>query len=228
MVSANIVNSPLMGWIHYHVGAMHPYLPEFHNAEFRPPHPEDDSREHGLAHHRSWRYTDYPTWSGPDDWFFDHSHDAPYPGHRWLRLAHESDMQRTPVVDIEYKTWGTGLKSWAIAAQEHYSFLENLQNDPSLSMYKFGLNWMTDYRRLSINFMTVLADDVLDNLPVEGVDEEWLTVDLPKKLGRHVVVNSEGLAAHFSFGTQNHGLEWTDLLERYHGYALENACARRV
>ena len=226
MVSANIVNSPLMGWVHYHVGALRPYLPEFHNAQFKPPHPEYDLFDIGLSHHKPWRYTDYPYWEGPDEWFFDHTHDPPYPGHRWLRLPNEADMQRTPVVDIEYKTWGTGLRSWAIAAQEHYSFLENLETDPSLPMYKFGLNWMTDYRRLSINFMAVLADDVLDNLPVKGVDEEWLTVNMPRKLGRHVVVNSEALATHFSFGDQNRGIQWTDLLQRYHGYALENACAR--
>lgn len=28
-VSANVINSPLMGWVQYHMGAMHPYLPEF-------------------------------------------------------------------------------------------------------------------------------------------------------------------------------------------------------
>lgn len=217
-----------MGWVHYHIGALHPYLPEFHNAQFEPPNPTFDPFEGGLSHRKPWRFTDYPTWSGPDDWFFDHTHDPPYQGHRWLRLAEDSDMTRTPIVDIEYKTWGTGLKSWAIAAQEHYSFLENLQRDPELSIYKFDKNWITDYRRLSINFMALWADDVLAHLPVEGIDEEWLTVVLPRKIHKHVVIDSEALAVHFSFGTQNRGIEWTDLLERYHGYAIENACARRV
>ena len=207
--------------------AMHPYLPEFHNAEFEPPNPEHhDAFDVALDRHKSWRYTDYPLWGGPEDWFFDHTSDPPYVGHRWLRLPSENEIHRTPIVDIEYKTWGTGLKSWAIAAQEHYSFLENLQRDPNLSMYKFGRPWITDYRRLSINFMALLADDVLDNLPVKGIDEEWLTVDLPKSLSRHVVVESEALAVHFSFGNQAKGVESTDLLERYHGYAVENACAR--
>jgi hypothetical protein len=117
------------------------------------------------------------------------------------------------------------LKSWAIAAQEHYSFLENLANN-RLDLYKFGKAWITDYRRLSINFMTVWADDVLDNLPMDTVDEEWLTKALPERLGKSIAVDSDALAAHFTFGTQK-GVEKTDLLARYHDYALENACARR-
>ena len=83
------------------------------------------------------RYTDYPYWSGPADWFFEMDQDPPYDGHRWLRLKNDSDIHRTPINDIEYKTWGTALKSWAIAAQEHYSFLENLL-DNKLDLYKFG------------------------------------------------------------------------------------------
>jgi hypothetical protein len=79
---------------------------------------------------------------------------------------------------------------------------------------------------LSINFMTVWADDVLDNLPMDTVDEEWLTKALPERLGKSIAVDSDALAAHFTFGTQK-GVEMTDLLARYHDYALENACARR-
>ena len=62
-------------------------------------------------------------------------------------------------------------------------------------------------------------------MPMDTVDEEWLTKVLPKKLGRSVAVESDSLAAHFTFGTQG-GVEKTDLLERYHGYAVENACRR--
>ena len=135
-----------------------------------------------MVQHKSWRYTDYPYWQGPSDYYFDIMQDPPYNGHRWLRMKNESDIHRTPVTEIEYKTWGTALKSWAIAAQEHYSFLENLAND-RLDVYKFGKAWVTDYQRLSINFMCIYADDVLDNLPMDTVDEEWLTINLPKKLG---------------------------------------------
>lgn len=224
LASANIINSPLMGWVHYHMGAMHPYMPEFDVWE--PPTSEMLDITH-ISNRKSWHYDRYPPWTGPADYFFDLDQDPPYAGHRWLRLQNDSDIHRTPVAEIQYNTWGTGLKSWAIAAQEHYSFLENLA-DNRLDRYKFGKAWITDYRRLSINFICIWADDVLDNLPIDAVDdEEWLTVNLPKKLGRSVAVDSESLAVHFTFGPQGK-VEMTDLLARYHDYALEQACKRRV
>jgi hypothetical protein len=211
-----------MGWVHYHMGAMHPYLPEFGVLEAPEPALLDFSLP--LSNRKSWRYTDYPYWEGPDDWFWEADETPPSNRHRWLRLEDDSAIHRTPVAEIEYKSWGTGLKSWAIAAQQHYSFLENLARD-RLNIYKFGKVWIVDYRRLSINFMTIWADDVLDNLPMDTVDEEWLTVKLPERLGRSIAVESDALAAHFTFGTQG-GVEKTDLLARYHDYALENACKR--
>ena len=220
-VSANVVNSPLMGWVHHHMGASRPYLPEF--DVYEPPLIDSLPK---LNARKPWQYTKYPLWSGPKDYFFDSFQDPPYDGHRWLRLNNDSDIHRTPIVDIEYDTWGTGLKSWAIAAQEHYSFLENLAEN-RLDAYKMGKAWITDYRRLSINFIVVMADDILDNLPMDTVDEEWITVNLPKRLGRSVAVDTDALAVHFTFGTQGK-TEKTDLLPRYHDYALENACARRV
>jgi hypothetical protein len=217
VVSGNIINSPLMGWVHYHMGAIHPYSPEF--DVYEPP-----LLDVGAT--KSWRYTDYPAWEGPDDFYFDMDQDPPYKGHRWLRMQNESDIHRTPITETEYKTWGNGLQSWAIVAQEHYSFLENLA-DNRLDRYKMGRPWITDYRRLSINFMCVWANDVLDNLPMDTVDEEWLTVNLPKKLGKHVAVETDALAVHFTFGGQGK-VEHTDLLPRYHSYAMENACKKRV
>ncbi|KPI44199.1 uncharacterized protein AB675_6275 [Cyphellophora attinorum] len=217
VTSANVINSPLMGWVHYHSGAMHPYLPEFDKWE--PPLLDYGSKI-------SWKYTDYPSWAGPEDYFWDWDQDPPYHGHRWLRLTRDGAMRQTPASKIEYDTWGRGLKSWGIAAQEHYSFLENLL-DNRLDKYKLNKAWITDYQRLSINFICVYADDVLDNLPMDTVDEEWLTVNLPKKLGKSVAVETDALAAHFTFGTQGK-MQDTDLLGRYKDYAMENACRRKV
>ncbi|RMD41666.1 hypothetical protein DV735_g3432, partial [Chaetothyriales sp. CBS 134920] len=212
VTSANMINSPLMGWVHYHMGALHPYLPELNVDEP----PADDIRS------KSWRYTDYPYWEGPPDYYFDLQQDPPYDNHQWLRLEDDSDIHHTPVNEIEYKTWGTALNSWAIAAQQHYSFLENLA-DNRLDRYKLGKVWLTDYQRLSINLVCVYADDVLDNLPIDVVDEEWLTVDLPKKLRKSVAVDSDALAVHFSFDAQRN-VARTDLLARYRNYAQENGC----
>lgn len=225
LVSANMINSPLMGWVHYHMGAMHPYMPEF------------DGHAPGIfgskrSRRVPWSYLSHPEWTGPENYTFDAFQDPPYDGHRWLRLPGAHDIHRTPIAEIEYATWGTGLKSWAIAAQQHYSFLENLW-DGNLDRYMMrekhqgNLNekpWLTTGGRLSINFVTIWADDVLENLPMDTVDEEWLTVNLPKKLHREVTVNTQALAVHFSFGTQGK-LEQTDLLARYRDFALENVCA---
>lgn len=241
IVSANIINSPLMGWLHYHMGALHPYFPEYQGVTDPP------SRDSNVLStppaRKSWKYTDYPYWEGPDDWSFDLDQDPPYDGHRWLRLRNNTDLHRTPITQIQYATWGTGLKSWAIVAQEHYSLLENLL-EQRLDLYKFGRVWLADYERLSINLMALWADDILDNLPMDTVDEEWLTQVLPKRIRKSVAVESEvcpnpfvrhsvrsnidlrgqALAAHFSFSFQEEGLVLTDVLPRYKDYAADNVC----
>lgn len=211
VVSANVINSPLMSWVHYHTGAMHPYLPE-HNAIGRERH----------VNQTPWRYDDYPTWTGPDDYTFGLKEDPPYDGHRWLRLTEANQIYRTPMASIEYGTWGTALESWSIAAQSHYSFLENLAVNNTES-YRLGRPWTTDYERLSINLICLYSNDVLDNLPMDTVDEPWLTVNLPRKLGKSVAVATNALASHMAFRRQAPLLK-TDLLLRYRDYAEENVC----
>ena len=188
IVSANIINSPLMGWIHYHMGALHPYFPEYNGVSDSPS--SDNSGLSSPPARKSWKYTNYPFWEGPDDWVFELDQKPPYNGHRWLRLEDDTEIHRTPVSKIEYATWGTGLSSWAIAAQEHYSLLENLLQH-RLDRYKSKRVWLADYERLSINLIIFWADEVLDNLPMDTVDEEWLTKVLPQRLGKSVAVESE-------------------------------------
>ena len=228
IVSANLVNSPLMGFVHYHMGALRPYPPKLDGEE---PGPFDFAK----PSHKPWNYRAYPNWTGPDDYFFGLNQTPPYDGHRWLRLPNDNDILRTPVAEIEYKTFWTGLESWAIAAQQHYSFLESLA-DGKLDRYQIGglsdtthirRPWFTTGKRLSINFIAIWADDVLANPPYKIDDEEWLTINLPKKLQRPVIVNTEALAAHFSFKYQG-SLDKTDLLARYQEYTHEEKCARLV
>ncbi|KAL9621201.1 MAG: hypothetical protein Q9160_004334 [Pyrenula sp. 1 TL-2023] len=218
VVSANMINSPLMGWVHYHMGAQHPYLPELLEPS------KSDPILTLPTKPPSWRASTYPMWSGPDEYFFPHNYEPDTDTSLWLRLPNFTDIHRTPIAEIEYRTWGTALTAWPVAAQTHYSFLENLESD-TLHHYKTDHVWLTDYTRLSINFVAVWADDVLDNLPMDAVDEEWLTVNLPKKLGKSVAVEMNGLAVHFSFGTQVQGVAKTDLLGRYKSYTEEMVCA---
>lgn len=231
VVSANMINSPLMGWVHYHMGAIHPYLPELIDPETVPLDLLPDREKRPLPPKRvPWRYTEHPLWQGPDDYLFDFMQEPPSMKHKWLRLPTTQEnrvkqLMRTPISDAEYKTWGNSLQSWSIPAQQHYSFLENLYED-QLDLYQLSSKssaWITDYRRLSINLIAINSTEILSHLPMNTVDEEWLTVVLPKKIGKSVAVETHALACHFSFGGQG-SMQATDLLDRYLDYAQENAC----
>ena len=117
----------------------------------------------------------------------------PFKGHRWLPLpGGESNLWRTPMAESEYAEGGLNWASWSLAAQEHYSFLQNLEND-DLKKYHYGSGmdsrregiWNMAYERYNINFMAIWGKDVLNNLPFESFDDELaLSVQVPKKLRR--------------------------------------------
>ncbi|KAL8704573.1 MAG: hypothetical protein Q9201_002265 [Fulgogasparrea decipioides] len=213
LVSANGINNPALSWVHYHLGAIHPYLRELSRPEADLP--------------PSWRASELPLWSdgaifARRKWF-----DAPYENHRWLPLGPEYTLDGTPITTTTYDKSGSGWNNWAIAAQEHYYFFENLENE-TLHRYHFD-TWDYQYERLSINLIAIWGDNIVDNLPFPDDDEQYLTVDLPKKLGRHSVMNGKALASHYCFNAQRpdgKGLEWTDVLARYKAYAEEKVCQR--
>ncbi|KAI4178929.1 MAG: hypothetical protein L6R41_008134 [Letrouitia leprolyta] len=128
----------------------------------------------------------------------------------------------------EYNPYGPDWKSWALAAQVHYSLLENIEKN-QLHLYHYGTSsptategvWDMAFGRMNINFMAIWGKDVLDNAPFDGPDDEHeLSVGIPVKVNRPVLVNTHAVAAHFSFRTQ-HELYETDLLDRYRAYANE-------
>ncbi|KAJ9644215.1 uncharacterized protein PV06_05197 [Exophiala oligosperma] len=238
VVSANMINSPLLGWLHYRMGAVHPYLPAYNSFTDSPSSFEEISagtteQTQGVTR-VSWKHIDHPAWTGPDSFSFPHEEPPPLEGHAWLRLLETQEsrthqLRRTPVINTTYETWGPGLKSWSIAAQHHYSFLENLHDD-NLHLYKFAPDakpWITDYDRLSINFIAINSTEILTHLPIpdDVVDEEWLTVTLPRQIGKSVAVDTQALGVHFSFFFQGQ-LTSTDLLGRYLDYAKENVCLK--
>lgn len=173
-ISANVVNSPLISWIHYHLGATRPFLPELTAPSKKPT--------------AGWKTSELPIWKGPDDFTMTLDTEPPYKGHRWLPLGEGKNTDDTPIALVEYNSWGTGWTKWPIAAQEHYSFLMNLEEDPQLEAYHFKL-WETVYDRLSINFLAIMGDDILDNGPVPAGDEEYFTQILPKRLGRREYIS---------------------------------------
>ncbi|KAL8973531.1 MAG: hypothetical protein Q9197_002218 [Variospora fuerteventurae] len=240
-VIANLVNSPETGWLHYHFGAIHSYLPE----TVAPP-KDTDAAALGP---KAWRASALPIWNESGEMSFpvtmDKSDDGsvlekdrpeapPFKGHRWLPLPEpEKNIYKTPMSKTEYNPYGPDWKSWALAAQVHYSLLENIEKN-QLHLYHYGTSspsssegiWDMAFARMNINFMAVWGKDVLDNVPFDGPDDEHeLSVNIPTKLNRPVLVNTHAVAAHFSFRTQ-HELYDTDLLSRYRAYANEMICPK--
>jgi hypothetical protein len=176
IVSANVVNQPALSWVHYHLGAVKPYLPEL-----EPPRANRLNTDQSRRPNSTWRPSELPEWEGPEDFKVGTNFAPPFYGHRWLPLPSGSTLEHTPISTATYDAYSSGWSNWTVAAQEHYSFLENLEND-ELSKYKFDL-WDFHYERLSINMIAVMGDDIVANLPFED-DEADLTIHLPQKLGR--------------------------------------------
>jgi hypothetical protein len=262
--------------MHYHMGALHPYFPDIPEAfnlstllKQENKRRNEDNIINGQGEERSlndsntptvlnkrnipWRSSAYPNWTGPPDfeWSLDYMPPPFSPSHRWLRVSDADDhnaLNRTPVAKLTYEVWGPTYESWAIASQQHYSLIENIEND-QLHLYKFNQPWDMKGERIRMNFLAILGDDVLDtdpfNWPDNQGDEDMLILKLPHDLGRRefyfpplvildvganiigrfiaILIEGTALAAHFNYMHQG-GVATTDLLERYTSLAAEKVC----
>lgn len=242
-VSANIINNPPLSFLHYHMGALHPYFPDlpkdfdYNTLNPPPPEPPKEEVEHEensveielqpieevveivytqpeesqpeengetfeveqehtalskrlatFGHQAPWRPSGDPKWTGPDEfeWSLDWT-PPPFPNHRWLRVPDDKALNRTPVAHLTYDVWGPTYESWAIASQQHYSLLENIETE-KLDLYTFDLPWDMKGERIRINFMAILGSDVLDtdvfHWPDNQGDEDMLVLTLPHDTGR--------------------------------------------
>ena len=172
VVSANVINNPPLGFLHYHFGAIHPYFPEVTEPSHVP---------------SSWQPSRDPYWNGPGDFSWPLEKAPPFQNHRWLRVKDDRMLASTPAAGLKYAVWGDSYSSWAIAAQMHYSLLENIESH-ALDLYKFGRSWNMDGERIRINFICVYADDILDTdieaWPKDKGDEDMIVMELPKQLQR--------------------------------------------
>ena len=247
-VAANIINSPLAHWLHYHTEAILPYLPE----TTAPP-PQNATK--------TWRASKLPRYpldaNVADKWEFPKRPNGgfnisekggpPYKNHRWLPMEPTSEnLMKTPVAaGAEYNAFGKGWVQWTMAAQQHYSLLEHMEKD-TFDRYWAGNRdgiWNMQYSRYNLNFLAIWGSSVAMMDVVED-DEEALTVMIPKALkrrklspfpcnsGRGVpfltasvacIVDTHALIGHFQFGTTPE-LGCTDLLDRYLAYANEMVC----
>ena len=130
----------------------------------------------------TWRASQLPDWSGPEDQDFSHEFPAPFQGHRWLPLKKGTPDDKTPITMTEYHKASKGWSSWAVAAQQHYSFFENPEQN-KLERYHFNI-WDFKYDRISVHLLAMWGTDIVENLPFDADDEGFLTEILPRRLKR--------------------------------------------
>ncbi|KAK2672763.1 hypothetical protein RAB80_010306 [Fusarium oxysporum f. sp. vasinfectum] len=215
VVSGNIINNPPLGFMHFRIGALHPYFPESEQPSYV---------TNGADY---WKPSRHGFWDGPKNFTLDIEKPPPaWPQHRWLRVQDDTMIYQTPINNLKYEVWGSSYQAWSIAAQMHYSLLENIENN-ALDLYKFEKPWTMYGDRIRINFMCIYANDILDTDPEHWPkgrgDEDMIVLDLPKKLRRPVIVQGDALAAHFQYKHQG-GLGDTDLLKRYLALAQDRYC----
>ena len=198
-MSGNIVIQPAFSWVHHHFGAIHPYLPEITAS--------GTDLDGNIT--ITWRTSELPFWMGPPD--FDIENFPAPRGHRWLPLPDGTVNDQTPIWASTYEAFGASLKNWAIGAQQHYSFLENLEKG-ELWRYKFD-TWDFLYDRFSINLFAISGDDIVAMGPLPEDDEEFLTQIFAKKTGRRKCA----LYSLFSYVCERGLL--TDISRRYHGWS---------
>ncbi|EQK98919.1 hypothetical protein OCS_05368 [Ophiocordyceps sinensis CO18] len=215
VVAANVVNQPLISWIHWNLGVVKPYLPELNGTPASHDGPVD------------WRASRLPSWEGPDDFSADEWESQDRQKHRWLPRRAKTDhvLDNTPISKTTYDASGPGWFRWQVGAQEHYSLLEHLENN-EMWRYRYHL-WDFQYLRVGIQCIAIMGSDINAAKPISPDDEQHFAVTMPEKLGRHAVTDGRGVVAHFSFSAQSKegaGMRTTDILERYRAYAKEKAC----
>lgn len=178
LVGANIINQPLSSWLHWGLGAVHPYLPE--NKTFYP----ENSDRHGPQV-VNWRASLLPKWSGPDD--FNATEWSPPEGrkHRWLPVSHGNHhvLDKTPIASTTYSAYtSSGWWNWAVGAQQHYSFFQNMERD-ELWRYRFH-TWDYQDLRMGIQLIAITGRDINAVKPIGQDDEDYFAVKMPRKLGR--------------------------------------------
>lgn len=207
VVLASLVNSVTMGWVQHRLGAVYSYLPEPRPPTLAPSSQDTGDDSYGP---KAWRASALPTWQSPDgEGKFEEfplkpnwnkapvGADAgpPYANHRWLPLRDEDYyIAETPIAHAQYAPFGPSLQQWAIAAQQHYSLLENIEKG-LISKYYIGDDgiWNMRYHRGNINLIAICANDILDNLPLHSnsSDEEWLSRTFPEKLHRRTCIPNQ-------------------------------------
>jgi hypothetical protein len=244
IVSANVINQPMMSWVHLNLGAVLPYMPDTKNGY----------PEYPPGEHTDWRASTLPEWEGNANLKVLEWESPDKEKHRWLPMHSRKDhiLDKTAIKETEYDAFGKGLGHWQIAAQQHMSFFEHLENE-ELWRYMFN-TWDFQRKRMGIQFIALMGIDINRAKPISGDDEQHFSVTMPEKFGRskfffffpsllipyHIrmltrggektaaVADGRAIISHYSFGPQSGQLPTTDILERYRAYADEFVCKGRM
>lgn len=108
-----------------------------------------------------------------------------------------------------------GWKNADVAYLKHEEFLKDLINN-NLEYYKFNKWILFYYERVSINCISWFGDEFRKfNGKVGANEEQWLSVDYPKRIQKPNCIFGNILCSHFSFYTQRNLLDNTELLSKY-------------
>jgi hypothetical protein len=106
----------------------------------------------------------------------------------------------------------------------HNRFIDDVKNNKLYKWHKSFGPWKTyDGERVSVNCVSWLGETFNNINNEDGIlsqgltdEENWLSIDAPKKYNRYNVIYNEACAAHFAFVTQRARLEAeTDILQKY-------------
>lgn len=108
------------------------------------------------------------------------------------------------------------------ALNVHRSFLRDAERgDISAWRQSFELWYLTSFERVSINAVSYFGRDIaahynatlFTSLTLD--EEDWLSVQLPKRTQRPSLIYGAAVCAHFAFEEQREDLDKSDLLARY-------------
>ncbi|KAI0517718.1 hypothetical protein F5B22DRAFT_645426 [Xylaria bambusicola] len=171
-VSANLVNSPITGMEQFHHNAIYPFVQD----------PNNQPRHHASE---TWRLSEqarYPKnklnkWKTGSDESIMYPK-VPYRGHPFVLLSHDNfDLLHTSMGRYDQNpgpdliAFSPVWRSWAMAAQQQYSLLYNLEMN-QISRYFFGLpaTYPEDAKGPDAN-STVSTPQLDDGEPVLGGEQ---------------------------------------------------------
>ncbi|KAI3319951.1 hypothetical protein HD806DRAFT_525245 [Xylariaceae sp. AK1471] len=174
-VSAQLVNSPITGLEQFHHNAIYPFVPD----------PINDTNHHASE---TWRLSGLDKYPKSRLTSLKEAHDqsiifpeVPYRGHPFVLLSEDNfDLLHTSIGRYDQKpgpefiAFSSFWRSWAMAAQQQYSLLYNLEKN-QMSRYFFGRPATYPANAKGPNPKTTVAAPKRNGEPVLGGEQIYDT-----------------------------------------------------